>query len=322
MRQIRLVAAFAAGLACAGPAKASDCLNPDALGTARTLAVDPAAFARVGGMQYPHTLPLEKKEVMLTFDDGPMPPMTTKVLEALANECVRATFFLIGRNAKSYQAIVQRIAADGHTIANHSENHFLTAQHGPNGVREFDKGFATISAALAPSGVSAAPFFRFPGLLNTHAVESHAKAKGVSVMSADLLADDWTGINANQVLQRALLRLDQKGSGILLLHDVQPATALALPNLLRELKKRGYRVVHMVPAPGAGAPPPPMPEPLVAEKQPPAPARKVATRAAPKKPEAETVADFPVLARWRKMMEQRKGAVVSTSYPGNDNGGH
>jgi peptidoglycan/xylan/chitin deacetylase (PgdA/CDA1 family) len=148
-----LAAALAAGLACAAPAVADDCLNPDALGTARTLAVDPAVFGRVGAMQYPATLPLGNKEVVLTFDDGPMPPMTTKVLETLANECVRATFFLIGRNVKTYQTIVQRLASEGHTIANHSENHFLTVQHGPNGVREFDKGFETISMALAPAGV-------------------------------------------------------------------------------------------------------------------------------------------------------------------------
>jgi peptidoglycan/xylan/chitin deacetylase (PgdA/CDA1 family) len=331
LNQIRIAAALAAGLACAGPALADDCLNPDALGTARTLAVDPAVFARVGGMQYAATLPLAKKEVVLTFDDGPMPPMNTKVLETLANECVRATFFLIGRNAKTYQPIVRRIAAEGHTVANHSENHFLTAQHGPNGVREFDKGFETISAALALAGHLPAPFFRFPGLLNTQLVEGHAKAKGVSVMSADLLADDWTGINAGQVLQRALLRLDQKASGILLLHDVQPATALALPNLLRELKKRGYRVVHMIPAPGAGAPPlPPAPQPLVAEKLPPAPApvaakvHKVAARhAAPKPAETEPApVEFRMMSRWRKYFEERKGAATAAaSYPGNDRGG-
>jgi hypothetical protein len=78
----------------------------------------------------------------------------------------------------------------------------------------------------------------------------------------------------------------------------------------------------MVPAPGAGAPA--MPEPTVAEKQPPAPARKNIARASPKAhaATAEVIAEFPILARWRKMMEQRKGAVITTSYPGNDNGGH
>jgi peptidoglycan/xylan/chitin deacetylase (PgdA/CDA1 family) len=315
-----ILAALATGLACAGPAIAEDCLNPDALGTARTLAVDPALFSRVGTMQYAATFPLHAREVVLTFDDGPMPPMTTKVLETLRNECVKATFFLVGRNVKSSPGVARQIAGEGHTIGNHTENHHLVTLAGPHGVQELDKGFRSIADALEPAGVRAAPFFRFPGLFNTHAVEMYAKAKGVSVMSADMVADDWTGLRPEHIIARAIARLQQKGSGILLLHDVQPALALALPKLLRELKTRGYRIVHIIPAPGAGAPA--TPEPIIAKKQPPAPARKVATRVTPKKSEAETVAEFSVLARWRKMMEQRKGAAIAISYPGNVSGGH
>ena len=68
------------------------------------------------------------------------------------------------------------------------------------------------------------------------------------VWSADFPADDWKHINSSEVLDRALRRIEAKGKGILLLHDIQPATALALPALLRELKARGYRIVHVVPA--------------------------------------------------------------------------
>lgn len=110
MNRSCILVAFAAGLACAGPAIAEDCLNPDALGTARTLPVDPAVFDRVGTMQYAATFPPRAREVVLTFDDGPMLPMTTKVLETLRNECVRATFFLVGRNARSSPAVVRQIA--------------------------------------------------------------------------------------------------------------------------------------------------------------------------------------------------------------------
>ena len=66
--------------------------------------------------------------------------------------------------------------------------------------------------------------------------------------SADFPADDWRRISASEVTRRALQRLEAKGKGMLLLHDIQPATALALPGLLRELKVRGYRVVHIVPS--------------------------------------------------------------------------
>ena len=65
--------------------------------------------------------------------------------------------------------------------------------------------------------------------------------------SADVVADDWRHINASEVVRRAIARLDEKGKGILLLHDIQPATALALPELLRQLKMKGYRIVHVVP---------------------------------------------------------------------------
>jgi peptidoglycan/xylan/chitin deacetylase (PgdA/CDA1 family) len=321
VRRSHIPVALAAALACIGPAAADDCLNPDALGTARTLAVDPAIFERVGTMQYRGTIPLRPKEIVLTFDDGPMLPMTASVLRSLREECVHATFFVVGRQARAHPAVVRQIAGEGHAVANHSESHHLVALHGAHGVQEFDKGFASIRAALEPAGVEPAPFFRFPGLLNTHAVEAHAKAKKVSVMSADLLADDWTGIRAEHIIARGLARLGEKGSGIFLLHDVQPALALALPKLLRELKARGYRVVHIVPAPGAGAPPPPPAEPLVAEKKAaPPPARRVAARPAAKEPEP---AELLPLARWRKMFgQQNQRTVTAVAYPGNENGGH
>ena len=93
-----------------------------------------------------------------------------------------------------------------------------------------------------------APFFRFPGLLRQDSVEHYLRSKRVMAWSVDFMADDWTRINAQEINRRALERLEAKGKGILLLHDIQPATALGLPELLRELKARGYRIVHVVPA--------------------------------------------------------------------------
>ena len=82
--------------------------NADALGTARVLEVDAATTPRIGRKQFPQTLRLAPKEVVLTFDDGPWPGTTERILEALAQECVRATFFLIGRNALARPALAQR----------------------------------------------------------------------------------------------------------------------------------------------------------------------------------------------------------------------
>jgi peptidoglycan-N-acetylglucosamine deacetylase len=76
--------------------------NADTLGTARILKVDAAATPRVGRKHFPQTLPLAPKEVVLTFDDGPASGTTERVLDTLKRECVRASFFLLGRNALTY----------------------------------------------------------------------------------------------------------------------------------------------------------------------------------------------------------------------------
>jgi peptidoglycan/xylan/chitin deacetylase (PgdA/CDA1 family) len=319
VRRLLSVAAIAAGL-LHGPALAEDCLNPNALGTLRTIAVDPAALGRVGTMQYRETLQLAPKEIVLTFDDGPMPPMTSKVLEILRNECVRATFFLVGRHAQAFPALTRAIAADGHTVANHTQNHPLQTMSGAHGTREMDTGFRSIAAALAPDGAKPAPFFRFPGLLNSHAVESYAKSKGVAVFSTDFLADDWKQISAEQILVRGMARLNAKGSGIMLLHDVQPGTVLILPKLLNELKARGYRIVHLVPAPGAE---PEIAAPaLVAERPAPSAKPAAATKTASAKKKHVAVAalepalpDFKFVSRWRKYWDTQRSAAVARATP-------
>ena len=93
-----------------------------------------------------------------------------------------------------------------------------------------------------------APFFRIPGLARSDTVDSFLASQSLVTWSADVVADDWfRRITPNQIVQRAMQRLDAKGRGILLLHDIHPATAMALPSLLKQLKEHGYQVVHVVP---------------------------------------------------------------------------
>jgi peptidoglycan-N-acetylglucosamine deacetylase len=231
-------------------ALAADCPgNPDALGTSRVIIVDPAEHTRIGTMQYHESLPLEDKEVVLTFDDGPLPPYTSRVLETLAAECVKATFFMVGRQARAFPDMVRRVYNEGHTVASHSQNHprIFTRLPMAAAENEIEQGRASVAAALGDER-ALAPFFRFPGLGRSNAIEEYLAAHGIMTWSADFLADDWRRITAQQVLTRALDRLDRKGKGVLLLHDIQPRTALALPVLLRALKARGYRIVQVVPA--------------------------------------------------------------------------
>jgi peptidoglycan/xylan/chitin deacetylase (PgdA/CDA1 family) len=242
-------------LAAATPVRASACNNPNALGTSRVLTVEPGDFPRLGTMQYSATLPLADKEVVLTFDDGPLPPYSTRVLDILKAECVKATYFMVGRMARNFPDLVRRTASEGHTIGTHSETHPLTFDRMlPERIeQEVSSGIASTAAALG-DGKPLAPFFRIPGLLRAPPVENYLAANGLMVWSADFPADDWKRIGSHEVLQRALARIEAKRKGVLLLHDIQPATVLALPALLRELKTRGYRIVHVVPAEGERRP--------------------------------------------------------------------
>ncbi|MFH0300579.1 polysaccharide deacetylase family protein [Bradyrhizobium sp. 31Argb] len=231
-------------------AVAADCPgHPDALGTSRTLVVDPREHPRIGTMQYAETLPLDDHEVVLTFDDGPLPKYSNQVLDILASQCVKATFFIIGSQAKANPQGVRKLVAAGHTVGTHSQNHPLTfnKMSMEQAKQEVDAGIASTVAALGDAS-KLAPFFRIPGLLRAEAVENYLASREIQNWSADFVADDWRHIPPARVYELAIQRLEAKGKGILLLHDIQPRTVAALPKILQELKARGYRIVHVVPA--------------------------------------------------------------------------
>jgi len=264
-RTVGLIVLMLAALATA-KARADDCTgNPNALGTSRVLTIDPREFPRIGMVQYTRSLPLEDKEVVLTFDDGPLPPYTNRVLDVLAEHCVKANYFLVGRMARGYPELARRILTEGHTVGTHSENHLLGFDRAPLDTvkSEIEQGIVSVTRVVGKNS-AATSFFRIPGFLRRHEVEAYLQARHMTTWSADLVADDWRHISASEVVRRAIARLDEKGKGILLLHDIQPATALALPELLRELKTKGYRIVQVVPGKGemsvpVAAKPAPMP---------------------------------------------------------------
>ena len=225
--------------------------NPQALGTSRILEVDAATTPRVGRKEFAQTLPLAEKEVVLTFDDGPWPKTTPRVLDALKRECVRATFFLIGKNAAAAPALVRREAAEGHTVASHTWSHPNLERRYPESAQlEVEHGIAAVDAALGP-GSGPTPttrFFRFPGFASTPKLLDLLEKRGIVVFGTDLWASDWDPMTPAQELRLVLERLDTDGRGIILLHDTKASTAAMLPMFLRALKSRGYRIVHTVPA--------------------------------------------------------------------------
>lgn len=238
-------------LAAPPAAFAAECPgHPDALGTSRTLVVDPHEHPRIGTMQYRETLPLKDHEVVLTFDDGPLPKYSNQVLKILADECIKATFFIIGEQAKANPEGVRKLVAAGHTVGTHSMTHPLTFDKMPieKIEAEVNGGIVWTSAAMTDPSSQLAPFFRIPGLMRAEGVENYLISRGIQVWSADFPADDWRHVSPDRVYQLAIQRLEAKGKGILLLHDIQARTVAALPKIIRELKARGYRIVHVVPA--------------------------------------------------------------------------
>src|SRR5579862_4715869 len=242
-----------AGVACgaATVARAQDCPgHPDAIGTSRVITIDPSDYQRLGTLNYQQTLPLDDHEVVLTFDDGPLPRYTNQVLDILGSQCVKAMYFLVGEMAKAYPATVRRIHDEGHTIGTHSEDHPLRFDRiSDEKVRwEIDAGIDNVNAALGDGG-GLAPFFRIPGFGRTDVVESELAARSLVVFSTDTVADDWhRRIAPTQIIARAMSRLEAKGKGMLLLHDIHPWTVAALPGLLKALKDKGFHIVQVVPS--------------------------------------------------------------------------
>jgi peptidoglycan/xylan/chitin deacetylase (PgdA/CDA1 family) len=256
-----LLGAAAVLLGLAGPcgeAAAAPPCPPDALGVSRTLKLNTHGGLAVGLKTYPRTLALGDHEVVLTFDDGPSGP-TSKVLDALAAQCVKATFFLIGRNAQALPGVVKREVAEGHTVGHHTFSHPAATMRRLSEAaarEEIDKGFAADDHAAygAAGSEPRTRFFRFPGFADTPALDAWLSSRNIAIFGADLWASDWLPLAPQKELAVVLSRLEESKGGILLLHDSKAQTAAMLPDLLRELKQRGFRIVHIEP----GDDPPPL----------------------------------------------------------------
>jgi peptidoglycan/xylan/chitin deacetylase (PgdA/CDA1 family) len=234
--------------------------HPNALGLARTVEVDTTGGPGFGFEQYKAHDFLVLKEVVLTFDDGPWPVNTRAVLEALAEHCVKAIFFPIGKHALWHPEILKEVAAAGHTIGGHTWSHANlggSAKAWPKrvakkdepeksleskSVEEIEKGFSAIKLAI---GAPPAPFFRFPYLKDPKEAVDYLGTRNIAVFSHDLDSFDFKMRKPEDVVKSVMSKLEKKGKGIILMHDFQQATAKAVPAILAELKAKGYKVVHM-----------------------------------------------------------------------------
>jgi peptidoglycan/xylan/chitin deacetylase (PgdA/CDA1 family) len=221
------------------------CLAKSALGVSRTVEIDTTTGPRFGRNQYKDFDFLEDREVVLTFDDGPLRHNTSAVLDALAAHCTKATFFVVGRMALSDPEMVKELLRRGHTVGTHTWSHRNLKSILPTQAR--DEVELGISAVQRAAGSPIAPFFRFPYLSDPRSIQAHLEERQIAAFSIDVDAYDYRTHDPGTVFRNVLSQLQQKGKGIILFHDIQPSTAQALKGLLDELKARGFRVVHMVP---------------------------------------------------------------------------
>jgi peptidoglycan/xylan/chitin deacetylase (PgdA/CDA1 family) len=252
MRQVSFfVLAISAALASSALAQtapapaAAKCDNPNALGVARTVEIDTTGGPGFGFEHFKAYDFLKEKEVVLTFDDGPWPGNTPHVLKALADQCTKALFFMIGKHAGWYPEITKQVAAAGQTIGTHTWSHKdLSKMSEDEAKAEIEKGIAGVSIALGNKPVG--PFFRFPALRHPPELLKYVGTRNLGVFSTDFDSFDFKMRKPDQVIKSVMAKLEKHGKGIILMHDFQHPTAEAVPELLKQLKAGGYKVVQIV----------------------------------------------------------------------------
>ena len=235
--------AFLSGLSVNASAE-DQCPRSGTLGVSRTVEIDTTGGPGFGMEHYKAYDFLQDKEVVLTFDDGPQKFSTEAVLKALADECVKATFFSIGKMALGYPEIIREVSKAGHTVGTHTWSHKAIGK-----LKTFDDGKAEIergvSAVHRAVGGPIAPFFRFPTLVDTQEAVAYLGKRNIAMFSTDIDSVDYRPQTVDHLVKSVMAKLDKRGKGIILMHDIHKRTAQALPIILAQLKANGYKIVHM-----------------------------------------------------------------------------
>jgi len=187
---------------------------------------------------------LRDHEVVLTFDNGPW-PTTPAVLKALADQCVQATFFSIGKYATYYPKILRQVAAAGHSIGTNTWSYVDLAKKSEQEAKdEIEKGISAVHWAL--QGAPHAPFFRFPDLRHPQELVTYLGTRNIAIFSTDIDSFDLKIHKPEQIVSSVMTKLAKRGKGIILMHDFQKPTLIALPTILAQLKANGYKIVFTV----------------------------------------------------------------------------
>lgn len=185
---------------------------------------------------------LRPREVVLTFDDGPIPGKTESILTTLDRYGVKATFLMVGQMAKTYPALARAVTARGHSVGSHTWRHANLAQMGHE--RAMNEILRGEQAVMAGSKTDVG-FFRFPYLAATSSLRAALARRGTVVLDVGVDSKDYFKLQPDEVVSRTMAALRHRQSGIILLHDIHGRTAAALPALLSQLKAEGYKVVNL-----------------------------------------------------------------------------
>lgn len=224
-------------------AHAASCRGGNGLGVHRTVTLDTKGGVRYGSSHGRDRSFLRDKEVVLTFDDGPMPGKTIKILHELDKHCAKATFFMVAKMAKNNPSIARKVASKGHTVGIHSYSHRnLGSLSGSAAIEDVKRSINVIRKEVGPR---TAPFFRFPYLSENKSVNAHLSARDYGVFAIDVDSLDYRMSSSSAMVNRVMGQLKRKGKGIILLHDIQNVTANGIGSLLTRLKNEGYKLVHI-----------------------------------------------------------------------------
>ncbi|GAC1398325.1 MAG: hypothetical protein NVS2B8_07630 [Vulcanimicrobiaceae bacterium] len=181
------------------------------------------------------------KLIALTFDDGPYPVETGLLLDVLAEQHVRATFFLIGHDTEQYPGLAQRIAADGHEIANHTQTHpaFFNKLDAAGVKAELDRGAATLERYVHDPAIRT--MMRPPHGRFTEATVATAQRDGYHVILWNDDPGDWRSVPGTAI--DAHMASNATAPDIVLLHSGRLNTIQALPSIVARFRAAGYRFV-------------------------------------------------------------------------------
>ena len=185
-------------------------------------------------------------QVALTFDDGPAGTYTTQILDILARYDVPATFFVVGSHAADAPALLGRMAAEGHSVQNHTYGHYwLTRYSDATILDQLDRANATITNLTGSTPHCLRPPF---GAVNDR-VRSLAASRGLATIMWDVDPWNWKHPGAAAVASRVLGATS--GGDIVLFHDIAGwSTIGALPTIIETLRARGYELVPICSVPG------------------------------------------------------------------------